>query len=98
MGFQFLLPKDTTLSTSYVGNKGTRLGAPNLNNLNQLNPKYLSLGDTLLDDVSQHPEIPLPYPSFSGSVAQALLPYPQYAGGGVYFFPYFGTSHYDPRR
>lgn len=96
MGFQFLLPKDTTLMTSYVGDKGTRLGASGLNNLNQLNPKYLSLGDELLDDVSNHPNIPLPYPSFSGTVAQALLPYPQYAGGGVYyFFPYFGTSHYD---
>jgi len=97
LGFQFLLPKDTTLSTMYVGNKGTRLGASNLNNLNQLNPKYLSLGDTLLDDISQHPEIPLPYPSFTGQVSQALLPYPQYAPGSsvAFFFPYFGTSHYD---
>ncbi len=96
LGFQFLLPKDTTLSTMYVGNKGTRLGASNLNNLNQLNPKYLKLGDELLDDVTLHPDIPLPYPSFTGTVAQALLPYPQYAPGGVaFFFPYFGTSHYD---
>jgi hypothetical protein len=95
-GIQFLLPKDTTLSTSYVGNKGTRLGASGLNNLNQLNPKYLALGDTLNDDISAHPEIPLPYPSFSGPVSQALLPFPQYAGGSVaFFFPYFGTSHYD---
>jgi hypothetical protein len=96
LGFQFLLPKSTTLMTSYVGNKGTRLGASGLNDLNQLNPKYLSLGDELLDDVSLHPDIKLPYPSFTGTVAQALLPYPQYAPGGVaYFFPYFGTSHYD---
>ena len=83
LGFQFLLPKNTTLSVSYVGNKGTRLGAQDFNNLNQLNPKYLSLGDALLDDISLHPNIPLPYPSFTGSVAQALLPYPQYAGGSV---------------
>jgi hypothetical protein len=96
LGIQFLLPHDTTLETSYVGNKGTRLSQQNFNNLNQLNPKYLSLGDALLDDISAHPEIPLPYPSFSGSVAQALLPYPQYAGGAVTMqFPYFGTSHYD---
>ena len=26
LGFQFLLPRSTTLSTMYVGNKGTRLG------------------------------------------------------------------------
>lgn len=96
LGFQFLLPKDTTLQASYVGNLGRRLGASGLNNLNQLNPKYLSLGDALSDDISQHPNIPLPYPSFSGTVAQALLPFPQYAPGGVaYLFPYFGTSHYD---
>jgi hypothetical protein len=49
-----------------------------------------------LDDISLHPNIPLPYPSFTGIVAQALLPYPQYAGGGVFTqFPYWGTSHYD---
>ena len=96
LGFQFLLPKDTTLQTSYVGNQGRRLGASSLNNMNQLNPKYLSLGDELLDDISQHPNIPLPYPSFTGTVAQALLPFPQYAPGGVVaLFPYFGTSHYD---
>jgi hypothetical protein len=96
LGFQFLLPKNTTLMMSYVGNKGTHLGASGLNNLNQLNPKYLSLGDELLDDVSLHPDIPLPYPSFTGTVAQALLPYPQYGPGGVYyFFPYFGTSDYN---
>ena len=96
MGFQFLLPKSTTLMASYVGNKGTHLGASGLNDLNQLNPKYLSLGDELLDNVSLHPSIPLPYPSFTGTVAQALLPYPQYAPGGVsYFFPYFGTSDYN---
>ncbi|MBZ5590839.1 MAG: TonB-dependent receptor [Acidobacteriia bacterium] len=96
LGIQFLLPRNTTLQTSYVGNQGRRLGASGLNNLNQLNPKYLSLGDALLDDVSDHPEIKLPYPSFSGQVAQALLPFPQYAPGGVFaLFPYFGTSHYD---
>jgi len=96
LGFQFLLPKNTTLMASYVGNKGTHLGASGLNDLNQLNPKYLSLGDELLDDVSAHPNIPLPYPSFTGTVAQALLPYPQYAPGGVYYYyPYFGTSDYN---
>ena len=65
-GIQWLLPHDTVLETSYVGNKGTRLSQQNFNNLNQLNPKYLPLGDTLLDDISSHPEIPLPYKSFSG--------------------------------
>jgi hypothetical protein len=99
LGFQFLLPKNTTLSTNYVGNKGTRLDAQPLNNMNQLNPKYLALGDTLLANcgtTSCAPGVPLPYAGFTGTVAQALLPFPQYAGGGVTsMFPYFGTSHYD---
>jgi hypothetical protein len=100
LGFQFLLPKSTTLMANYVGNKGTRLDAQPFNNLNQLNPKYLALGDELLNNCATTgpcaPGVPLPYAGFTGTVAQALLPYPQYAGGGVISqFPYWGTSHYD---
>ena len=95
IGIQYLINSDTTITANYVGNRGSRLSSGNFSNMNQLNPKYLSLGDTLLDDISQHPEIKLPYAGFSGSVAQALLPYPQYAGGGVgYQFPHFGSSNY----
>jgi hypothetical protein len=96
LGIQYLLSKDTSIMASYVGDVGHRLNAGGFENMNQLNPKYLSLGDELLDDISLHPNIPLPYPGFTGSVAQALLPYPQYAGGGVnYQFPHFGTSSYN---
>jgi hypothetical protein len=95
IGLQYLLNSDTTITANYVGNKGNRLNSGNFANMNQLNPKYLSLGDTLLDDISQHPEIKLPYAGFTGSVAQALLPFPQYGGGGVsYQFPHFGSSDY----
>jgi len=34
----------------------------------------------LIEDISEHPEIKKPYPSFEGTVGQALLPYPQYTG------------------
>lgn len=95
-GLQYLLNKDTTITANYVGNHGYRLNAGNFANLNQLNPKYLPLGDTLLDDISQHPGIRSPYAGFSGTVAQALLPYPQYAGGGVVSqFAHFGKSSYN---
>src|SRR3974377_1053227 len=54
------------------------------------------MGDTLLDDISQHPEIKVPYAGCEGIVANALLPYPQYAGGGVtYQFPHFGKANYN---
>ena len=95
-GLQYLLGDKTVIQGNFVGTRGQRLNAGQFANMNQLNPKHLSLGDALLEDVSAHPEIKLPYPSFSGTVAQALLPYPQYAGGGVYYlYPYFGSSNYN---
>jgi hypothetical protein len=96
LGVQYLLNPATTIMANYVGNLGHRLMSTNLSNMNQLNPKYLSLGDKLLDDISMHPEIKLPYASFSGSVAQALLPFPQYSPGGVYSWaPHDGSSNYN---
>ena len=96
ISLQYLLGNNTIIQGSYVGTRGSRLNAGNFANMNQLNPKYLSLGDTLLDDISMHPEIPLPYTGFSGSVAQALLPYPQFSGGGVAnHYPNVGKSNYN---
>ncbi len=46
--------------------------------LNQVDPRFLSLGDVLLEDISLHPEIPLPFPGYRGIVSQALRPFPQY--------------------
>jgi len=75
------------ITASYVGTKGTRL-LSNIAPINALDPKYLSMG-TQLNDVftSDSPVdgVPAPFPGFatamSGcdpSVAQALLPFPQY--------------------
>ena len=90
IGFQ------SVLSLNYVGNHGFRLNAGSFANMNQLSAKYLALGDALQDDISMHPNIPLPYAGFTGTVAQALLPYPQYAGGGVVnHYPYVGKSDYN---
>ncbi len=107
-GIQYLLGDKTVIQGSYVGNIGARLNAGGFANMNQLNPKYLSLGDQLLNNcgtTSCAPGIPLPYAGFTGTVAQALLPYPQYAGGGTpgiptgtgvfNHFPYFGHSNYN---
>jgi len=78
-GLQYELPWQTRIEANYIGNKGTRLsGGRYLYSLNQVNPKYLSLGDALLDDINDHPEIPKPYPSFEGNVSRALRPFPQY--------------------
>ena len=66
---------------SYVGSSSVRLGS-NLLNPNQLNPIYLPLG-TVLNDAVGSPQaiaagVSAPFPGFTGSVAQALRPYPQF--------------------
>ena len=95
-GVQYALTRDTMLTANYVGTYGNRLNSGNFQNMNQLSAKNLGLGDTLLDDISMHPEIKMPYADFSGPVSLALLPYPQYGGGGVFFqFPHFGKSNYN---
>lgn len=80
-GIQYELPWDTRVEANYVGNKGTRLNDVKYANfLNQVDPRHLSLGNALVEDISLHPQIPKPYPTFTGTVAQALRPFPQYQG------------------
>jgi hypothetical protein len=82
-GVQYEVPWQMKFEANYVGNRGTRLNEPAyLNNLNQVPSQYLSLGDTLLDPISDHPEFAKPFPSFDGTVAQSLLRFPQYYGVG----------------
>lgn len=78
------------VNAAYVANKGTRLPSRNAP-INVLNPSLLSLGSKL-NDVFQPGQtsldgVPIPYTGWvqqmqacSPTVAQALLPYPQYCG------------------
>ncbi len=84
-------PKDYFLSVGYVGNKGTRLLSA-INPLNAIDPKYLSMGEALNDTFGSTDTsldgVPAPYPGWADqlnnvgtctpTVAQALVPYPQY--------------------
>jgi hypothetical protein len=82
------LDDDSHFSAAYVANKGTRLPSA-IAEINTLHPQYLSLGSRLYDEfepgqASLH-GIPAPYEgwaeqmqSCAPSLAQALLPYPQY--------------------
>ena len=75
------LPFGISLDAAYVGTKSsgtwTGLSVPN-----QLHPMYLSLGQTLNSSITSPAAIaagiPLPYPGFTGSAAQALRAFPQY--------------------
>jgi len=82
LSIQRELPKSIFLDIAYVGNKGTHLPA-NLENFNQVPSRYLSLGALLNQPIgspaAQAAGISAPYPGFTGTVAQALRPFPQYA-------------------
>ncbi len=87
------LPSNTLLSVAYVGNKGTRLPSA-IVPLNALNPQSLSLGSILREEFQPGQAslggVNAPYSGWaqqlkdagcSPSVAQALLPFPQYCDG-----------------
>jgi hypothetical protein len=80
-GVQRELPGNMLLGVSYVGDHFLRL-LGNLENPDQVNPSYLSLGSTLLQPIGSPAAIAAginaPWPGFTGSVAEALRPYPQY--------------------
>ncbi|MGA3026874.1 MAG: carboxypeptidase-like regulatory domain-containing protein [Bryobacteraceae bacterium] len=79
------LAADLILDVAYVGSHGTHLHS-NYDAVNSLNPSSFGLGSTLSDSVTSPQAaaagIKLPYASFptNFSVAQALVPYPQYFG------------------
>jgi hypothetical protein len=81
VGLQRMLPRGLMLDVSYVGTAAHHLLNGSLD-YNQLNPQYLSLGQTLNAAIGSAAAtaagFSAPYPGFQGSVAQALRPYPQY--------------------
>lgn len=89
LGFQRQLPGSFLLTASYVGNRGVRL-ASDLENIDQVDPKWLSLGSEMYDPITCLSDgscpnaiaagVKDPYPGFSGALQQALRPYPQYLG------------------
>jgi hypothetical protein len=92
-GVQQAVTNTTTLSVNYVGSLGRFVPGVATRGYwtNKLDPKYLVLGG-LLNQLATtaniataqqtFPEIKLPYATFAGpsaTIAQALLPFPQYA-------------------
>jgi hypothetical protein len=75
------LPKDFVATVGYTGTRGVHLSSSILN-INQMDPKYFyQYGRDLLNANINSPAavaagIRRPYPNFTGSVAQALKPYP----------------------
>jgi len=93
-GFQYQLPARTVVEVNYVGNKGTRLLSYGFDSMNQVPLSELSRGNSLQDPWTAASGVPQPYPGFTGTVLQALRPYPQFTGIGQ-AFPTLGTSLYN---
>jgi hypothetical protein len=72
--------KKFLIEADYQGNRGSRLNSTI--DLNQVNPSYLSLGSLLTQSITSPAVIAAgftkPYPSFTGTLSQALRPYPQF--------------------
>ncbi len=87
VGIQRELPSSMFLTANYTGNRANRLPAQ-LNPVNQVDTRFLTqYGSDLgqpYNTVGRQLGIPLPYTNFlrdfpTGTVLQALRPYPQYA-------------------
>ena len=90
------------LDLSYIANRGTRLtNSPGSEGIqdNMNNPSIRSLGSAVLDAPINSPAamaagIKSPYPGFTGDVAQALRPWPQYQNIDYFAVP-TGSSLYN---
>jgi hypothetical protein len=83
---QHQLTKDMMIDVAYLGNHADHLQAW-MRDPNQLDPKYQAMGSCLLVNIANQGSDPgcagqskvaLPYAGFTGTVAQALRPFPQY--------------------
>jgi len=104
LSFQRQLSQNMAIDVAYVGNHGTRLidsrsSAGVYDNMN--NSSVLGLGANVLNTGFVNGAcqgncggVTAPYPTFTGDVAQALRPWPQYQIINWRFFPY-GHSRYD---
>jgi hypothetical protein len=81
-GFQHEISQNLLLEALYIANHSTRQVEPQIININQLPTQYLALGNLLTNSitsqVARDAGYKLPYPGFTGSIAQALRQYPQY--------------------
>ncbi|MBM3801125.1 MAG: TonB-dependent receptor [Acidimicrobiia bacterium] len=98
VNIQRQLPRNVVFEARYVGWKAQGLFST-LDNINQVDPKFLSLGSTLTANINSPAAaaagITAPYPGFNGSVAQALRPYPQYTRIGSLYEALGQANHHS---
>ncbi len=74
---QHEIATDLIFTLGYIGTTGTYLHS-NLLQANDLNPKYFGYGAALGNNYQSTTGIAAPYAGFTGTLAQALRPFPQY--------------------
>ncbi|MDQ6788354.1 MAG: TonB-dependent receptor [Acidobacteriota bacterium] len=89
LSVQRSLTNSLVVTAAYVGSNGKKLrGGGRSEFSNQLNPKYLVLGNLLTQNATPAniaaaqvivPGVGLPFPTFVGTIGQALRPFPQYS-------------------
>ncbi len=90
LSIQRSLTSSLVLTAAYVGSNGKQLaGAGRGSWSNQIDPRYLVLGNLLNANATPAnvtaaaaivPGVALPFPTFTGTIAQMLRPFPQYGG------------------
>jgi Carboxypeptidase regulatory-like domain/TonB dependent receptor len=91
LSIQHAITPSMTLNVAYSGSGGHFLpGAGNLGpTTNQIPLQYITLGPllgqtltaaTLAQAQAVFPNVAIPFPNFTGTIGQALKPYPQYSG------------------
>ena len=94
------LPANFSMMVAYIGARGTDLPFDLANDGNQLNRIPFDAigryGDLLFSPLSSQPQLGIasPYPGFTGTVQQALRPYPQYTGI-TYLNSFRGKTRYN---
>ncbi len=84
-GFQYAFTPNDVLDVNYVGSRGRRITLGGMN-YGQLNPSYLSMGSSLNTVLPSSPyatalsNLGLTAPSCPYTVAQSLMPYPEFCG------------------
>jgi hypothetical protein len=98
LGIQRQFGGNWLLDVTYAGS-GAAHTISGFHAFNQIPSRYLSLGPTLqqsiTSDAARNAGIGLPYPGFTGTVAQALRPFPQYQGISEFYEKDGHTSYHS---